>query len=258
MWLAVAVSVGVVIIGGVLGFRAWLLQAPSPVTVSEAVDRYRAASSDPAASSSMPVATAPLPGVYVYATQGQETVDALGGDTHVYPPTTTITVTAIDCGGFRIEWRPVSGRADTTEICPSGGGLVERGAVNAHEFFQMSQAENFMCAPGAWWLPPATVTTWTAECQSDGGRTTSRAGRVLGPEAVTIASETHDAVHVRFDDTVTGTSTGTSTTDLWLDPHTGLPLRQTSTSSTGNETVIGHVTFDEHVDMTLQSTTPQT
>jgi hypothetical protein len=62
---------------------------------------------------------------------------------------------------------------------------------------------------------------------------------------------------VRFDDTVTGSSTGTSATDLWLDPQTGLLLRQTSVTSTANDTQIGHVTFDEHIDMTLQSTTPQ-
>ena len=53
-----------------------------------------------------------------------------------------------------------------------------------------------------------------------------------------------------------GVSTGASVTDLWLDPDTGLPWRQTSTASTGNDTVIGHVTFEARIDMTLQSTTP--
>jgi len=198
----------------------------------------------------------PVPGVYVYATLGQETVDAMGGDTHAYPATTPVTVRPTDCG-FRLSWTPVEGRADDTELCRSGGGLVESGAVNAHEFFHISQAENFMCAPGAWWLPPPGVTTWTANCHSDGGRLTSRVGHVVGTETMTVGAETRSVVHVRFEDTVTGSSTGTNVTDLWLDPDTGLPWRQTSISSTGNDTVIGHVTFDEHIDMMLQSTSPQ-
>jgi hypothetical protein len=37
-----------------------------------------------------------------------------------------------------------------------------------------------------------------------------------------------------------------------------LPLRQTATASTGNDTVIGHVTFDERIDLALTSMTPQT
>jgi len=155
-----------------------------------------------------------------------------------------------------MSWTPVEGRADDTEVCRGGGGLVESGAVNAHEFFHISQAENFMCAPGAWWLPPAGVTSWTAKCQSDGGRVTSRVGQVVGSETMTVGTETRVTLHVRFEDTVTGSSTGTSVTDLWLDPDTGLPWRQISTASTGNDTVVGHVTFDERIDMTLQSTTP--
>jgi hypothetical protein len=244
----------VAIVGVVIGFRVWLLQEPARVTVEQAVDRYRSTSSDSTSSSSSMV-DAPAPGVYVYTTDGRETVDAMGGDSHVYPSVTTVTVSPTECG-FRMSWTPVEGRADDTEVCRGGGGLFESGAVNAHEFFRISQVENFMCAPGAWWLPPAGVTTWTADCRSDGGRLTSRVGQVVGVETMSLGTETRAVVHVRFEDTVTGSSTGASVTDLWLDPDTGLPWRQTSTASTGNDTVIGHVTFDERIDMTLQSTTP--
>jgi len=252
--LLVAVVALVAIVGGVIGFRVWLLQEPARVTIEQAVDRYRSTSSDSTSSSSSTV-DAPVPGVYVYATDGRETVDAMGGDTHVYPLVTTVTVSPSACG-FRMSWTPVEGRADDTEVCRAAGGLVESGAVNAHEFFHISQAENFTCAPGAWWLPPAGVTTWTANCQSDGGRFTNRVGHVVGGETMTVGAATRVVVHVRFEDTVTGSSTGSAVTDLWLDPDTGLPWRQTSAASTGNDTVIGHVTFDERIDMTLQSTTP--
>lgn len=253
--MIVAVA-AVVVVGGGLGFRAWLTVAPSRVTVGEAVDRYRSSGAGSSSSSAAP-SGAPDPGVYVYVTAGQESVDALGGDTHVYPSPTTVTLTRTECG-FEMVWMPVSGRNDTTDVCRTSGGLAVSKVVNAHEFFRMSQAEVFTCADGSWWLPPAGVTHWTSSCTSDGGRTTARIGRVIGDETVAVGNETRPAVHVRWDDVITGSSTGTSATDWWLDPSTGLPLREISTASTGNETVIGHVTFSEDFSVALTSTTPET
>ena len=250
-----AAAVAVLVVGGGLGFRAWLTAAPKHVTVGEAVDRYRSSASE-SSSSVAPAIGLPAPGVYVYTTDGREKVDALGGDTHNYPSPTTITVTSTGCG-YHLSWMPVTGRADTTDVCRSAEGFVIATVVNAHEFFHISQAETFTCAPGSWWLPPAGTTQWTSSCRSDGGRLTERVAHVVGTESVSVGGESRAAVHVRWDDTVTGSSTGSSASDLWLDPSTGLPLRETSTASTGNDTVIGHVTFDERIDLTLTSMAPQ-
>ena len=234
-----------------LAFRAWLTAAPERVTVGQAVDRYRSTAS----STQSPSAGGPEAGVYVYATEGRESVDALGGDTHVYPSSTTLTVTVTDCG-FRMFWAPVTGRSDTTDVCRTGGGIVNNRTVNAHEFFRMSQAETFTCASGSWWLPPTGMAEWNATCESDGGRTTARIGHVVGTDEVVVNGERRTATHVRFEDTISGSSSGVSTTDLWLDPATGLPLREVSSASTGNDTPIGRVTFTERIDLTLQSLTP--
>lgn len=241
-------------IGGVvfaIGFRAWLTQAPSRVTVGQAVDRYRA-SGEPSAVT----VTGPAPGVYVYDTTGSESVDALGGDTHTYPSETTMTVTSTGCG-FRLAWMPVSGRTDLTSVCPRGDGLAISQTVNSHEFFHMTQDELFTCDGDSWWLPPSGVTEWTSTCRSDGGRTTARVGRVVAVEQIDVGGAEGPAVHIRWDDTVTGTSTGTSSADLWLDPSSGLLLRETSSASTGNDTAVGHVTFEEHIDLVLTSMIPQ-
>lgn len=253
-WLVIAVAAVFAIVAGVVGFRVWLRQPPERVSVGQAVDRYRSTTD---ATAPLQAVGAPAPGVYVYGTDGHETVDALGGDTHTYPPETTIIVTPTDCG-FRMSWIPLSGRSDMTDVCRSGGGLVATTVVNSHEFFRISQDEHFTWDAGSWWLPPSGVTQWTSTSRSDGGRTTVRTGRVLATENVQVGSATRSAVHVRFDDTVTGSSTGTSSTDLWLDPSTGLPLRETSTAATGNDTVVGHVTFSETIDLRLVSTKPQT
>jgi hypothetical protein len=244
--------VGVVGVVSTIAFRAWLTQAPSRVSVGEAVDRYRSSGG----SASAVAVGAPDFGVYIYATTGSESVDALGGDTHEYPSETTITVTPSDCG-FRLVWMPLSGRTDLTEICRRDDALAIAQTVNSHEFFHMAQDERFTCDGDSWWLPPADVTEWTSVCRSDGGRTTARVGHVLGSEQVDVGGVVHSATHVRWDDTVTGSSTGTSSTDLWLDPTTGLPLRETSTASTGNDTAVGRVSFEEHIDLVLTSMNSQ-
>ena len=251
-WFITAVAVTVVVLVVGFTFRAWLTRPPERVTVGQAVDRYRSSST------STPIArpaAVPAAGVYVYVTEGRESVDALGGDTHVYPSPTTLTVTMTGCG-YRMQWSPVTGRSDTTDVCRTADGIAVSRTVNEHEFFRMSQTETFTCGAGSWWMPPAATTEWSASCQSDGGRTTARIGRVLGRETVLVGGEPHDAMHVHFEDTITGSSTGVSTTDLWLDPATGLPLRETSSASTGNDTPIGRVTFTERVDLTLQSIVP--
>ena len=252
-WWFVAVAVIVVaLVGGVAGFHVWLTQEPSPVSVGDAVNRYRAGS--PPASSGM--SREPQAGVYVYTTSGEESVDALGGDTHTYPERTVMTVTLTDCG-FTMAWTPIAERTDVTRLCGAEGSMAEVGTTNSHTFFHIAQSEEFACDPGAWWLPPQGVVSWTVTCRST-STTTSRAARVVGTEPLTIGPTTVEAVHVRFDDTVSGSSTGTSNTDWWLDPVTGLPLRQHASTQTSNETQIGHVSFHETIDMAVTSLTPLT
>ncbi len=250
-----AVGATIAIAGvGVVGFRWWLTRAPDAITVGRAVDRYRSSTSSSTAGTAS--GAVPAPGVYVYLTAGHETVDALGGDTHEYPSTTTITVTPKACG-FRMTWTPMTGRSDTTDVCSADNGLATTRTIDVHEFFRMSQTETFTCADPSWWLPPKTSSAWTTTCISDGGRITTRQARVIGHEQVTVGDASQPSVHVAIDDVISGSSTGTTSTDLWLDPTTGLLLRERSSAKTANDTAIGRVTFTEQLDLLLQTTTPQ-
>ena len=253
VWIT-AVAVVLVGVTSVVGVRWWLTRAPEPVTVGQAVDRYR--SSMATTSTAPPSGALPSPGVYVYATAGHETVDALGGDTHDYPSTTTITVTSTACG-FHMTWTPVSGRSDATDVCRTGDGLVTTRTVNTHAFFQISQSETFTCTDQSWWLPPRTSETWTTTCTSDGGRVTTRSARVVGVESMVIGDSSHEVVHVELDDVIAGSSTGTSKTELWLDATTGLLVREISSVSTSNSSAIGDVKFSEQLELRLQSMAPE-
>jgi hypothetical protein len=116
LWL-VATGVGLagVAVAGFLAWRAYR-DTSTEVAVDAVVDEFRAATTDgpattapatTAPATSAPVETThpaapsrrlPSPGVYVYATTGSESVDALAGTDHDYPAETTITVLRAGCG----------------------------------------------------------------------------------------------------------------------------------------------------------------
>ncbi len=77
-------------------------------------------------------------------------------------------------------------------------------------------------------------------------------------ESMTVGEQRRDAVHIRYDDVLSAGSTGTTTSELWIDRATGLVLKQHNEATTRNQSVIGTVEFREHLDLTLRSVTPQT
>jgi hypothetical protein len=250
--LAITVVIVVVLVAGAIGFRMWLTAPARTISVDETVDRYR---DRPDPSTSVPQLEMPREGVYAYDTSGEESIDALGGDTHSYPAETAMTVVTEGCG-FRVTWTPLAGRSESSLLCPDGGGLAMQESTTAHEFLRQSDEERFRCDAGAWWLPPPGTTTWTTTCQTS-DRVSTRTARLVGNETLNIGGESQNAVHVRYDDVLTAGSSGTTTSDLWLDPETGLVLRQHNEADTRNDSVIGVVVFRERLDLTLRSIDPQ-
>lgn len=255
-WTVVLLVVVMVAVGGAIAVRMWLTAPARTIGVAETVDRFRQSSTS---TSSNPSSTrhprAPVAGVYVYDTAGQESIDALGGDTHTYPSETAMTVTAEGCG-FRVTWAPLSGRSESSLLCPQDGGVAIEESTTAHEFLRQSDTEHFTCDPGAWWLPPPGTSAWTTVCRT-ADRVSTRSAHRLGTETLVIGGEPRDAIHIRYDDVLSAGSSGTTTSDLWLDPETGLVLKQHNEADTSNDSVIGTVVFREHLDLTLRSGSPQ-
>lgn len=254
----IAIGVGVaviVLVATAVGVRWWLTAPARTIGVTETVDRFRDESSG-SPTSRAPGLRAPVPGVYVYDTSGEESIDALGGDTHPYPAETAMTVTSEGCG-FRVTWTPLEGRSESSLVCPEHGGLAIRESTTAHEFLRQSDEEHFVCDAGAWWLPPPDTTAWTTVCQT-ADRVSTRSARVIAVESVTVGDQPRDAIHLRYDDVLSAGSIGTTTSELWIDRETGMVLKQHNEAQTRNESVIGTVEFRERLDLTLRSVTPQT
>ena len=236
------------IVASVIGVRMWLTAEPGEVGVDETVETFREQAADEV------VIETPVDGVYVYDTSGMEQVDVLGGDSHEYPAETAMTVTTEGCG-VRMTWAPLDGRSETMSVCRRDGGIALRESTTVHSFFRQTAETVYSCDASVWWAPPEGITEWDGQCTSP-ERTTHRVARVVSTDSLVIDGEARDAVHVRYTDTLTGTSTGTVTGELWLDRRTGLILRQRTKVDSRNDTVVGEVVFVEELELTLRSVEP--
>ena len=196
-----------------------------------------------------------IDGVYLYATRGDESVDALGGAHHRYPKTSSITLVTEPCG-MRLLWEPLEERSATWTLCATPRGIELSGWKVEHEFFGQRDSTTYVCTEGV--LVPAEQTPGAASrlrCSSGSGRQTGET-RLLGVEEVAVAGRRLRAVHVRTVGLVSGGDEGTERTDWWLDERSGLPLRIALSSRTSRSILIGEVHYAEDADLRLRSTTP--
>jgi len=249
-WLVVGVAaVAGAVAAAVLGAWWFLLRdVAEPATVNEAVSAFR--QHGEGGRSTIP------PGVYVYATTGSEHIDALGGVTHRYPRTSTITVTGAPCG-VRLRWDVLVGRSTTWTVCTGASAWVERGTYERHTFFGTTDVTRYACTDTP--FRPAGDRPGTAfgvACST--GKATERGtGRVVGRETIRVGGANVPAVHVRTTTSIAGDTTGTGTSDFWLARDTGLPVRIEMVSRTTNGSLIGDVHYEEQVSLRLTSLVPR-
>lgn len=232
-----------------------------PVSIDEVVDRYQSRAGGDAGAAAVP------PGVYVYATEGSEGVDALSGSEHDYPDETAVTV-AVDAGGcVHTRWDALDQRFDEHVSCPTGdgGAWARRGTSIHHSFFRQAETRSYTCERGALDLPaePEPGATFTARCASEGSGHSGEshediAGTVVGLEDVRVDGEDRPALHVRYVTTVTGETSGTATLDRWLSlDRVPLVLREVEDETTRSDTVIGTVEYHESYELTLARWEPR-
>ncbi len=260
IWHLVVVLAAAALVG--TGGAVYLIVSDrtSPIGVNEAIDRYRDEQDDLATSTTTaPVVGSLAPeGVYVYATDGEEHVSALGGSTHRYPSETTITITAIDCGQ-RQRWSPLDERWDDEELCTSDAGLVRRSLRIHHQFFGMSDDQTFSCPAGHLLVParPVTGDSWSTDCVADAVHTTGT-GEVVGFEARLVGADSVPTVHVRMIEDGTGSSVSHGQDDFWLRVSDGLLIERVSRVDSRSESPVGEVTYSEQYSLRLLSLVPRT
>ncbi len=251
-WLAAgATSVAAAALLVALG--AWyffLRDSAQPASVADAVAAFRAQQGAGWAAAAIP------PGVYLYESDGLERTDALGGATHRYPRTSTISVTTAPCG-VRMRWDVLEGRSSTWTLCVGPDGWTEKTWDEQHTFFGIGDATTYTCTDTP--FRPADDepgTTFAVSCKTGSTRVRGH-GRVVARVPVEVEGRSIESVRVRTSVVFAGSPRGSATFDFWLARDTGLPVRIRMVSSTTNDTPIGDVHYEEDVSLALTSTTPR-
>jgi len=202
-----------------------------------------------------PTTQLPALGVYVYDTTGKDSVDALAGSHHDYPPMTTITVTSSACGVIQ-RWDVLVERWEQWDRCAEPGTMVETGRVTFDTFFGRSQTDTYVCTGSGRPVDAPAGTVWSATC-SQGDEVEVRDGVVVGAETTTVGTISVATEHVRVT-VADGTPSDTQVTDTWYQVGTDLVVAQTGSAATTNASPVGPVHYAEQYEIHLTSLTPLT
>jgi hypothetical protein len=230
---------------------------PAPVAPRTTV---RASTTTSVAASTSTVAIAPQtlpePGVYRYRTLGRESIDALDGATHEYPAETTITVTSEGCG-VRLRWDVLRERREEWVLCVTDDGVeLQPEAVQYHEFFGQPDSQDARC------------TTPTLLVPADGEpRQPARLDcmladdpwlpvwEVLDTSARTVDGEDVEVVHARMTVVDEDEYWDRTTIDWYLD-RSGLIVEASAVKESRSPSPIGGVVYEEQYTIELVSLEP--
>ena len=244
-------TIGLTLFGVVLLIAAawtggfFLHDSSQAAPVSEALRRFRASERG----------SGGLSGVYLYATKGSESINALGGTKHVYPPKTSITVIEVPCG-IQLRWAALEKRSTAWTFCSTAAGIELRSSDERHAFFGQSDHAVYGCA-GRLLIPkqPVTGATRPFTCRSNRNLEVGVA-RVIGRGTVEVGGRRIRAIHVSTDLTIRSRDSGSESVDWWLDSATALPLRIGLRSRTSRKMWVGRVQYHEDLSLRLLSLKP--
>lgn len=259
----------------------------TPISIQQARDRYRdltsttqpaavvtpptaPASTSPASTSSTsststsststtvaPVdARLPPLGVYVYTITGGDAVDALSGAHHDYPATTTITVTASDCG-VRQRWDVLVERWEEWVRCVDGDAVVQPARTTSDQFFGQTQTDAYTCTGDSRPVDAPAGTSWVTTCVQGDKDHDVYTGEVVGTETSTVGGVDVQTLHVRVT-IANGTASDSQVIDTWYQVGTDLVIAQTAQAATTNPSPIGSVHYNENYEIRLTSLSPLT
>jgi len=249
-WLLTGLVVAAAVFAGGLA-AAWVAgllfpDTARPASVEDALRQFRARDPHPAK----------LDGVYLYATQGEESLDVLGGARHPYPATTTVTVVEVPCG-VRLDWSALEGRSTTWTLCTTARADELQQLEEVHSFFGSTDQTLYSCTGTV--LRPAQAAigeTSPLRCRSQHDTQEGQV-RVVGRTQVDVGGVSVNAFRIRTTAHVTGGDRGTETVDWWLGARGELPLELVVSSETSRPVpVIGRAHYRERATLRLVSTTP--
>lgn len=230
----------------------------TPVDTREVVEAFRESFAE-AGVDDAAIAGLPDLGVYEYRTTGSQGVDALGGTTQEYPPTTTITVRRAGCG-VGVRWDGLVERYEDWELCDRDGALVVAGYTSFRRFFGRDDRRDFVCEEPLVLVPadPVVGDGWSGTC-SEGTYDDRFDVRVSELGTVEVDGAAVAAVQVHVESTIDspdGDPRGETVTAMWLalDDWTILRWEETTASTSGS--MVGDVNLGETFTLELLDPVP--
>ncbi|MCE9622187.1 MAG: hypothetical protein K8R99_07585 [Actinomycetia bacterium] len=262
-WLS---SVVFVVIAALLFVRLVVFDDhTTPLTTDEVLARYRASTVAATVLATTTTVAAELPtlpptGVYLYTTEGRESIDALEGTEHVYPDETTITFAATGCG-VEMRWDALVERHDEWNLCVTSAGIeLQPTGGSYHVFFGQEKIEPIVCdrtvllLPSDVAEPPTTAEAVPLTC-TIGGEPWLPVWQVLERGVRTVEGVDIAVQHVQMTVVDEDEFHEHITLDWYLDDH-GLLIAATLSKETLADTVLGGVTYKESYTLALKSLTP--
>jgi hypothetical protein len=249
-WVAIPL---VVLLAGSATSILFLRNRVTAIPIDETVDLFRA---DRSGGSGAEAPGLPVEGVYVYATDGFEETNALGGSRHVYPTETSMTLSHTACG-YVSRWQPIGERWEEYDLCVDDGDVSIRNFRTYHQFFLKSDFRDYVCGSDPF-LPASRPrgATWTARCETAADGSVIR-NVVVGEETIVVGGQGVRATRLRSEGHLTGSSAGTRRADLWVHPETGLLLSMRVDIDLDTDSALGRVHYVERYEVTLTSLEPR-
>lgn len=227
--------------------------ASAPTTSTTVVP----SSGPPAAGASRRAIDGPV-GVFVYATEGYEKIDALGGDTHAYPAETYFSIAPTDCGRV-LRWQPFDDRWDELRVCVGADTVELERFSTSHAFFRRRLQQAYSCDPRGLVLSRTARPgeRWQWSCGGPDGRMDTTV-EVLADETMTVDGKERTVTRQRFRTVLQGTVRGEQVQERWTDLETAMLLKGTTVTDTEGDGPVGPIHYQERLTLTLKSLEPAT
>ena len=212
----------------------------------------------PTASTSLAEDLRPANGVYRYRTAGGEEVPFINAS-RSYPSETTATVVRGRGCGWNLRVDLLAEHTDSYDMCSTAEGLAVPGLTITIEWFLIRRSISLTCYPA---IPlvvvgaPAGVAR-TSRCSGDDISTAMRVTD-QGTADVRVGATTVRAMKVAMHMDISGMFAGGADYELWLEPSSGLLLRIRRSVDAEGQTPLGRQRYLEHHDSTLLDLTPST
>jgi hypothetical protein len=261
----ILIAVGSLLVGAVVFVVLWRRSGAHEMSTDEARRRFAQSSSSTQARDASVLR--PPAGVYVYRGTGTEHLSVPPKSQGQGPRMpATVTHRSDGCWTFRIDFS--SQHWQTWIYCPRVGGLVELGGQTFERwdfvFTKYDSTSRFSCNPPSVVIRAAMRPGdhWEQSCRgtssgTKGDAVTSGRYTFVGDEVVVVGGRDVPAHHFRQLRTLSGSQTGTQTTDYWFATENGLPLRNRRTVTVHTDTAIGESTYTERGNFVLTSLRPE-